>query len=175
MQDARRALVLGDGDGRFLARLLAANPGVAADYVDASGRMLQLARERTGSARVEYRQGDALTLPLAPAEYDLIATHFFLDCFDEAGARALISRVTAAARPGARWIVSEFRQPWWAAPILGGLYLFFRVTTGLRTSRLVDHRPLLQEQGYRLERVEESWFGLLASELWVRKLLAGQR
>jgi SAM-dependent methyltransferase len=164
VQDARRALVLGDGDGRFLARLLAANPGVAADYVDASGRMLQLARERTGSARVEYRQGDALTLPLAPAEYDLIATHFFLDCFDEAGARALISRVTA-----------EFRQPWWAAPILGGLYLFFRVTTGLRTSRLVDHRPLLQEQGYRLERVEESWFGLLASELWVRKLLAGQR
>ena len=44
-KNARRALVLGDGDGRFLRELLRQNPVVQADYVDLSSRMLQLARQ----------------------------------------------------------------------------------------------------------------------------------
>ncbi len=35
---ARRALVLGDGDGRFLARLLTCNPEVQVDAVDRARR-----------------------------------------------------------------------------------------------------------------------------------------
>jgi SAM-dependent methyltransferase len=179
---ARRALVLGDGDGRFLARLLARNAGVSADYVDVSAGMLALARERAGEARVTYHRADARTLALFPDfhddheadGYDLIVTHFFLDCFDEAGVRALIGRVAAAARPGALWLISEFRQPehgWravWAWLWLRALYGFFEVATGLRTRRLADHRPLLIEHGFRLEQEETSRFGLLASELWVQ-------
>ncbi len=45
---ARRALVLGDGDGRALTRLLEAAPRVRADYVDLSRQMLELARARAG-------------------------------------------------------------------------------------------------------------------------------
>ena len=169
---AHRALVLGDGDGRFLARLAAASKGCI-DYVDLSARMLDLARDRAGSSRVSYRQADALTLPLPPAdydvpEYDLIVTHFFLDCFNESDLERLIQRVARAAQPGALWIVSEFRQPFWAAPLLSALYLFFRVTTGLTTRRLTDHRPLLAKFGFDLKQEETTRFGLLASELWIR-------
>ncbi len=168
---ARRTLLLGDGDGRFLARL-ASLSNAAIDYVDVSAGMLGLARRevfksRAGTRRIAYRQADALTLPLAPAEYDLIVTHFFLDCFNECDLECLIARTARAAQPGARWIVSEFRQPRWATPLLGALYLFFRVTTGLTTRRLTDHRPLLAKYGFRLKREETSHFGLLASELWV--------
>ena len=42
----RRALVLGDGDGRFLARLLQQNPDLHALAVDTSATMLHLLRER---------------------------------------------------------------------------------------------------------------------------------
>src|ERR1022692_1155772 len=42
----RGALVLGDGDGRFLARLLATNPSLYADAVDTSAAMLQLLEHR---------------------------------------------------------------------------------------------------------------------------------
>jgi len=162
-------LVLGDGDGRFLARLLAGNPEMTADYVDLSGRMLELARRRAGEDRAAYRRGDARKLEFTRAEYDLIATHFFFDCFHAADAQLIAARIAAAAKPDARWLVSEFRQPWWAGPILWGLYLFFRVTTGLKTSRLIDHPPMLCAQGFRLEREEVERFGLLASELWIRQ------
>jgi ubiquinone/menaquinone biosynthesis C-methylase UbiE len=168
---SRRALLLGDGDGRFLARLAPLSQACI-DYVDVSGRMLDLARREVlkicaGARCIAYRQADARTLPLPAAEYDLIVTHFFLDCFNERDLECLIARTARAAQPGAQWIVSEFRRPPWATPLLSALYLFFRVTTGLTTRRLMDHRPMLAKHGFRLKREETSRLGLLASELWV--------
>jgi ubiquinone/menaquinone biosynthesis C-methylase UbiE len=162
---ARRVLVLGDGDGRALTALLAAAPQAQIDYIDLSARMLELARQRAGSVRVTYRNHDALTTPLPAAEYDLIVTHFFLDCFDEEGQHRLVTRVLSAATPQARWLVSEFRKP---GLLVRALYLFFRAATGLKTQRLIDHHPLFQRSGFRLTSSEPAWRGLLASELWQR-------
>ncbi len=174
LYDARRALALGEGDGRFLARLAAQNPDAAIDYVDASARMLELARGRVGANRVNFHQADVRLGALPGSAYDLIVTHFLLDCFEESDVRAVAARIADAARPGARWVVSEFRQPargWralWARLWLGLLYWFFRVTTGLETRRLVDYHPILERHGFRLERQKISRFGLLTSELWQR-------
>lgn len=171
--DARRALVLGEGDGRFLVRLVDQNlkhhPGVEIDYVDLSGRMLDLARARAGERGVRYHHADALTMSMPEAEYDLIVTHFFLDCFDERDTEALVVRVARAGQANARWLISEFRDPGrWARVVLSALYLFFRITTGLRTRRLIDYWPLLERQGFRLRKQESARFGLLVSELWAR-------
>jgi ubiquinone/menaquinone biosynthesis C-methylase UbiE len=166
--DARRVLVLGDGDGRFLEKLAHQNPRACVDYVDLSGRMLELARKRVGTELVTYHQADALEIALPERSYDLIGMHFFLDCFDEAGAAALVERLTRAACPNARWLVSEFRRTWWSSPLLASLYCFFRITTGLKTRRLIDHHPLLARLGFRMVQSESAWCGLLASELWAR-------
>ncbi len=163
---ARRALILGDGDGRFLARFTALSDANV-DYVDASASMLQLARARAGQDRATYRRHNALTVPLEPQSYDLIVTHFFLDCFAANDLERLIERISAAAQPGALWLISEFRQPAWAGPLLAAMYCFFHVTAGLRNKSLVDHRPLLQRRGFRLLREETSRRGLLVTELWV--------
>ena len=171
---ARRALVLGEGDGRFLEKFVDRSRATRIDCVDASARMLDLARRRAGVERVAYHHAYARSIPLPRAGYDLVVTHFFLDCFDETAAARLVERVADAAEPHARWLISEFRQPvagWraaWARAWLGVLYLFFRLSTGLRTRRLVDHRPLLASCGFRLAREESARFGLLASELWMR-------
>ena len=168
LTDARRALVLGEGDGRFLVFLVKQNGGASIDYVDLSGRMLELARSRAGD-RVRYIQADARTLPLPEGEYDLIATHFFLDCFDESDLAALIERISLAARDDARWVISEFRQPGnWARWMVRMLYRFFKLTTGLQTTGLSDHRPLLEKCGFRMVKEQRARGGLLASELWVR-------
>ena len=167
LQSARRALVLGDGDGRFLKELLRDNSMVRADYVDLSGRMLALARRKGGEERVAYRQADARTLAFSQGEYDLIATHFFFDCFDAQDLNLLIGRISAAAKPGAHWVVSEFRTSTIPARLLvSALYLFFRLTTGLKTRTLADHRPVLQAHGFRLKSASQSRGGLVVSELW---------
>jgi ubiquinone/menaquinone biosynthesis C-methylase UbiE len=166
--DARKVLALGVGDGRGLVALLRENRRATVDAVDVSAAMLTLARARAGSERVTYRCGDALAVPLADARYDLIVTHFFLDCFEEEDLDRLVDRVARAAGPNARWVVSDFRRPGW---FVGMLYLFFRTTTGLRTRRLVDYHSVLECRGFRLAREERSWRGHLASELWVRRAI----
>ena len=162
--DARRVLALGDGDGRALGALLAAAPNTCVDYIDVSARMLELARARAGAEHVNYRCEDARTAPLPTAEYDLIVTHYFLDCFDETDLEPLIARLAGAATTQSRWLISEFRGNDW---LVRALYFFFRIATGLRTRRLVDHHPLLERHGFRLVRHEDTWRGLLVSELWV--------
>lgn len=168
-ENAQRALVLGDGDGRFLRALLRRNPVVRADYVDLSGRMLELARGRAGGERVSYLQADARAAEFPRSEYDLIATHFFFDCFGEKELDRLIGRIAVAARPRARWVVSEFRVASLAGRLLvRALYLFFRITTGLKTRTLVDHRPMLRSHAFRLISASHSRGGLVVSELWER-------
>jgi ubiquinone/menaquinone biosynthesis C-methylase UbiE len=165
--DARRVLVLGDGDGRFLEKLVKQNSRAHVDYVDLSGRMLDLARARAGTGRISYHQADALEIALPERGYDLIVTHFFLDCFDEAGAARLVERVSRAVCPHSRWLISEFRESsWWAAVWLRVMYAFFGIATGLDTRRLIYHPPLLARHGFRMMRTESAWRGLVTSELW---------
>ncbi|HEX5431239.1 MAG TPA: class I SAM-dependent methyltransferase [Bryobacteraceae bacterium] len=173
VHSARRALVIGDGDGRFLARLARQNREASIDSIDLSAKMLTLARSRAGD-RVRHRQADVLTCSLPESEYDLIVTHFFWDFFEAREGAILAERLGAAASGDAMWLISEFRQPgkgWravWAWVWLRALYLFFGATTGLETRRLVDHRPLVAREGFQLKREEVTRFGLIASELWVR-------
>lgn len=166
---ARRVLALGDGDGRALAAFVAAAPQARVDYVDASAKMLELARARAGTNRGNYRQADARVLPLGDSEYDVVVTHFFLDCFSGPELDRLVEKIARSAAPSARWIISEFRPATFFAKLLiAGMYAFFRRATGLATRRLADHHPPLTRQGFHLQRVERAWGGMLASELWTR-------
>ena len=180
---ARRVLVLGDGDGRFLAAFLRTNRSAQVDSVDSSAAMLTLARARVGGAdtmRVCFHHADARSWqPPSATRYDLIVTHFFLDCFTDAELRPLVARLGTFAALDARWLVSEFRQPargpaaWHARAWIGGLYAFFRVATGLRVRRLPDHPVALAAADFRLEREEVARWGLLISQLWQREQRGG--
>lgn len=177
MASSRRAVVYGDGDGRFLAELVRRVPQIQVTAVDASGEMLRRAAERLPSnAPVRLVQADALAyeaaaLPEAP--FDLIVSHFFLDCFDEEELTALLARVNRAARGGV-WVVSDFAIP--PRPIarqagrlvVSGLYLAFGLLTGLRTRRLPNHARVMHEAGWRLEDRRTLLLGLLVSERWHR-------
>ena len=170
---SRHALMLGEGDGRFLRLFLDQNPEATVDCVDSSSKMLSLAKQRAGShhTRVGFYQADALHWTPPRDDYDLIVTHFFLDCFNQSEASLLIAGIAQHAAQ-AQWIVSDFHQPQQGFAALRAtcwlrvLYAFFRFTTGLRTHQLPDHRALLTAKGFRLERAIESQAGLLVSELW---------
>jgi hypothetical protein len=174
----RHALVLGDGDGRFTARLLRINPTVQVDAVDASAAMLHELVRRAGpnASRVTIHVADARDWqPLAPilaAPYDLIATHFFLDCLTQHEVRALATRIASACDPSALWLISEFAIPesrfgsLVARPLVSALYWAFGWLTGLTVRTLPDHGAALRSAGFAEQERRPFLRGLLISETW---------
>jgi SAM-dependent methyltransferase len=172
------ALVLGDGDGRFLSQLLAQNPNLQADAVDTSAAMLQLLRQRceavtpTAATRLRTHQANALTFtPPTPQKYDLVVTHFFLDCLTPPELDSLIARINPTLPPEALWLISDFRIPNGIMRLLTkllirSLYLAFRLLTGLRTNHLPDYATSLTNAGLTRIAHQHRLFGILTTELW---------
>jgi SAM-dependent methyltransferase len=177
LSNCHNALVLGDGDGRFTARLLRDNAHIRVHAIDASTAMLGvLTRACSSNAnRLNAELADLRTWQPNPAPtpiYDLVVTHFFLDCLSTHEAIALVQRIRPIVAPGALWVVSEFAVPvgWFgnlvAEPILHCLYLAFGLLTGLPARKLPDYASALSAAGFtRLER-RPRLGGLLVSELW---------
>jgi ubiquinone/menaquinone biosynthesis C-methylase UbiE len=171
---AGNALLLGDGDGRFLQQLLAINPGLHADVVDSSQSMLTILKRR-----VQQHGGENIRLQLADAlqweptgNYDLIVSHFFLDCFFPDQLDQLFDRVLLHALPGAQWVVSEFAVPrnpliaFLARGIIASLYRVFGLLTGLPARSLPDYSDSMRRRGLVLSHERRFLAGLLRSELW---------
>ena len=176
------ALVLGDGDGRFTAAMLAAHPAMSATAVDSSATMLALLRRRCAAVAAERLNTVQAYLPEAltdgntalPNKPDLIVSHFLLDCFDQAGVEAIVRAVAARCAPGAVWLVSDFGEPASAGwKLLGriyvrALYAAFGMLTGLEARRLPSVAAALSVGGFTRTDRREWLNGLLYSELWVR-------
>lgn len=193
----RRVLLLGDGDGRFTAALLQNAPAAQAVAIDGSQAMLNALHTRCrleGSAtRVKTFQADlSRGLPHHPdlshatghgqqLRFDLVATHFLLDCLSTSSMERLVADVTAQTSGTARWVLSEFRVPpagsmhWPARCVVRVLYIAFRLLTGLRANRLPDHASILRFHGWQQKGRHLGARGMLTSELWERKTLSSLR
>lgn len=182
---ARRALALGDGDGRFTARLLRNNSTIQIDAVDASPAMLEalVYRASPDAARVHAFHADVRKWQPEGPPYDLIVSHFFLDCLTTAEVQSLAATMARAVSPGSQWIVSEFAIPadWLsrlvARPAVWALYSAFGWLTGLQVRSLPDHFLALRQAGFILQKRKRHLGGLLISELWSAspELLKGPR
>ena len=109
----RRALLLGEGPGRFLVELLRANPRVEVTCVERSPRMIeealrQVKRNGLDDARVRFEQRDALTWQPQPGVFDLVVTHFFLDCFRRDELEGLVAKVAASTDGRSALAVGRF-------------------------------------------------------------------
>jgi ubiquinone/menaquinone biosynthesis C-methylase UbiE len=175
----REVLLLGEGNGRFLEALLLAYPQARVTCVDASAAMLERARARLAArdgefSNVSFVHADIFSWIVPRKKFDLIASHFFLDCFLPDEVDWIVDRIAAAAAPNAQWLLADFREPaagparWRARLILRSMYAFFRRVTGLSGSRITPPGKFLQPRGFRLrEQVITEW-GLLHSDWWSR-------
>ena len=177
---ARRArvLVLGEGDGRFVAALRRACPEAVVLVVDRSERMCRLAAERVAAvaagaatdaaanaaaaARVQWVLGDLVAgLPVGAGGFDLVVCNFVLDCFAEEELDLALPRIVAALAPGGTLVVGDF-----ATSARGAWRL--RLVAGIGARRLTDPQPRLAALGLR-ERGRREWLGgFLVSTLWCR-------
>lgn len=173
----RHVLMLGEGHGRFLVEVLKKFPDTQVTFLDASAGMIAQARkalQRHGLApdRVTFIQMDVLAWEPPHQVYDLIVTHFFLDCFRPEHLQQLIPAIASSGTPSARWLVADFQE----APagwqrlrsrlILRLMYWFFRTVTRLPARSLTCPDPLLRQVGLHLQGEQVFEWGLLRSTCW---------
>lgn len=176
----RHALILGEGNGRFVVELLRMHPDVEVEVVDASRRMIDLARARVEREladavnRVRFCHADAVSWQPS-FSYDLIVTHFFFDCFNAGQIAALADKLAAAATENATWLLADFTVP--ESPLgrlrsrlsLVAMYSFFRIVSRIDAKTLVDASPFVASHGFSLENEHRSLNGTLKSQLWRRQ------
>lgn len=177
LQASRRALLVGEGNGRFLSAALVALPETQFLCVDASAAMLALCRRavpRRDVPRVEYL---CRTLPdwvPARGEFDLVVTHFFLDCFPAPILDRVVACLADSATPQAAWLLADFVLPaqgparWRARVVHALMYGFFRRATRIPARRLVPPESRLQTRGFVCTHRQEFEWRLIRSTLWRR-------
>jgi len=176
---ARRAFIVGEGNGRFLADVLQRYPLLRIDCLDSSERMLDLAQRHVLETtpdeigRVTFIRDDVRSW--TPNDrYNLIVTHFFLDCFSTQQVGLIVAKLAQAAAPNATWLLADFRIPEGgfarahAKAWLAVMYWFFRSVAGIEAHELVDPSPFLRVEGFTLARQHLLRLGMLKSELWRR-------
>jgi SAM-dependent methyltransferase len=179
LTSSRLALILGDGDGRFTAALLRINPQIQVTALDLSPAMLAELRSRClfAADRLNTQLAD-LRQPLPPAilasSYDLIATHFVLDCLSQPETESLIAALAPNLAPDGQWILSDFTLPPRTNParlaaktLIAALYLAFRLLTGLQTRQIPDHTAAFRHHHLTLQSEKKRLFGILHSQQWI--------
>ena len=166
-----RALVLGEGDGRFLEQAVQAWPETQFTVIEQSSGMLRLAQKRTARDRVRFLQGSALdlkTLIDAPNEgFDAVISHFFLDCFTIDTLHRLVPMVLERVVPRARWYVSEFRnEHWWQRCLLWGMYRFFHHLTETEATCFPLYEDVFRTHELARRRLATWRAGFVAAEVW---------
>ena len=174
-------LLLGEGHGRSLVEFCRKFPKAQITCVDASERMLAQARrhlQRHGltAGRVEFIQADVLNWHPSPATYDLVATHFFLDCFRPEQLEQIIPKIALSLPAHGIWLLADFQVPatgWrgirsWL--ILRLLYFFFRTLARLPAQQLTRPDSFMEQAGMTLHRRTIIDWGLLHSDWWLKQL-----
>jgi ubiquinone/menaquinone biosynthesis C-methylase UbiE len=173
-------LILGEGPGQFLAAFRQKFPSAEITCVDSSQRMLAIAQNRLRSlnlqpAKTTFLHADALEYSPPSDVFDLIVTHFFLDCFRPDQLQQLIPKLARAGTPNASWLLSDFTIPPKGFPRLRAraihrlMYTFFRAATKLPARALTLPDPFLRASGFTLRHRLTTNLSLIHSDLWSRE------
>lgn len=105
-----RALDVACGTGKVTADLFqAAQPGGSALGIDFSAGMIELATERRSEEGLEFRQGDALGLPVESDTFDAATIAFGMRNLADYGQG--FAEMARAVRPGGKVVCLEITRP----------------------------------------------------------------
>jgi ubiquinone/menaquinone biosynthesis C-methylase UbiE len=182
LSDCKSILCVGEGDGRFLAKLLETNPHSHVTCVEASSRMIVLAKERIQSeefkGRVDFHNLIIEQFESNNHSFDAIITNYFLDTYAGNELSAMIQKLTGFATQDTLWLVNDFTVPasgirrLRAKLLLKIMYLFFRLTSNLRTQRLENPSRVLTNAGWKLASEKNFNHRFIVSRLW-KNVLSG--
>ena len=153
---ARRVLILGEGDGRFLQAALPRMLEAEFTVVESSPRMLEVATERLGADmtdRVRFLCMDARDFHEQGEIFDGVVMHCFLDLFSGQTLEQHLPRWIRHVPVGGWAWIGDYVEPkslGWRWLQLRLLYGFFRVIVGIEAKHVHEPGPLMQAGGFEL-------------------------
>jgi len=178
LTNSKRALVLGEGNGRFLEAFCKANPLAEILVIDESPRMLDLAKRRIANAnppinnQIEFRCANVFEILPLTGTFDLIVCNFFLDCFTSSEIGHLLGVFHQMLFGEGLIVVGDFRNPQFAPGrlirevILKIMHVYFQKTAGISATELTDLHAILQERSFQKAVEKKLFFGFLNSSIW---------
>jgi len=166
-------LIIGGGTGWVLGEVLRQRPRARILYLEASPRMQHQSQQwlqrhlPQHAAQVEFRLGtEAFLLP--QEQFDVVLTFFFLDLFEPARLRKIVGRLRAALAPDGLWLLADFGPPkaWWHRLLLGLMYRFFGLTTGISARRRPPIEAELHRSGLTPEPVGQFFGRMVEASVW---------
>lgn len=171
-------LVIGGGSGWLLQQVLLHTQPHTIVYLEASSAMLARAKMRLKQTEpafysmVDFRLGTEASLTAAD-HFDVIITPFLLDLFPPDRLSKLMKKLQGVLAPKGLWLFTDFwpsRQPapLWQRFMIGSMYVFFRITSGVKAKKLPDFRYHFQE--LKLQEIFSTSFyqGMIQAKVYQR-------
>ena len=158
LSDRRDILLIGEGTGLFLERLLKVNPKTNVTVVEQSVEMMERSKNRVvaeDSGRVTFHKV-ALQEFDSVKRFDAVCTFFFWDCFEQSQLRAMLPILSKYTKGESLWIDVDFFEIQQGAPLskcwhfmlIRVLYGFFGLATGIEARQVVEIEPLAKQNGF---------------------------
>ena len=140
--------------------------------------MIRLSRKSIAgieqSDRVEFITGTEVDIPDA-AMFDVVITHCFLNIFQGDTLKQIAHKLESHLKPGGSWLFSDFRlnsygfHRIWQRTLICLMYIFFRITAGLKNSTLENFNELFGSM--QVIKLEEKFFyaGMISSACYRKK------
>ncbi|GAB5525028.1 MAG: hypothetical protein Roseis2KO_29000 [Roseivirga sp.] len=162
-----RVLIIGGGTGWILKEVLRKSPELRVDYVEASEKMISLAKDKTPENNyVNFIHGTEVSIPMQ--QYDCIITNFFLDVFSGKNLLGVMGLFRQRLRTGGIWLCTDFRATSRMDHkfLIWLMHLFFRMFASLESKALLDFRPYFAQVNMELEVESEYRNGLIFSAVY---------
>ena len=112
--------------------------------------MIDLAQKKVSpnAQNVSFIHGTEKQIP-ASGSFEVVITHFYLDLFDQQRCHEVCDLIRTYCHAGSLWVACDFvDRSWWHSIMLRIMYIFFGLTSNLRTKRLPDWRSCIQDTGF---------------------------
>ena len=159
IEDSKKILLVGEGCGFFLKKLLEVNAEAMITVVEPSENMINQAASRVphkDRKRVVFC--NAAFGQFVPAgTFDAACTFFFWDCFRENQTKAMLPSLLDCLDPDGLLINADFVEPSSSVGrrfkishfiLLRILYGFFGFATGIESTRVIEIEPVASGNGY---------------------------
>jgi len=169
LRHSKCILIIGGGTGWILQSLLEINQNATVWYVEASAKMLEIAKGRklAEGGSIKFVHSTEKSLPDFPV-FDAVVANFYFDLFSDEGLKNVLAKLTRSLFPGAILLVADFNQPhhWWQRLLVSSMYRFFRIVSRLETKQLPRWQHFLEQSNFRLLKTRTFYRGFIQSAVY---------